>query len=213
MTVAILLAGGKGVRFGGAVPKQFQPVGKQPLVLYSFSLFTTHPAIDQVVVVVDKPYQHLFDHPKVLFASPGVRRQDSLQNGLKAASKEHKLVIIHDAARPLANAMMIDQVIAGAKEVGACAVGIPLKFTVKQVDQNNRVVKTVDRSTLFEIQTPQALRRDILEKGLALHIEVTDDVSFAEALGLPVLIVEGAHSNIKVTTKEDLLFVEAYLAL
>lgn len=214
MVSAILLAGGKGKRMGNDVPKQFLSLGAGPMALYSFEVLCDHKDIDEVIVVCQEKYRRAFCHPKVSFALPGKRRQDSVFSGLKAAHADSDYVLVHDAARPFITPGLVAEVMAAAKEVGAAAAGVPLKFTIKEVDASGIVLKTPDRSRFFEIQTPQAMRTDLLREGFELAIRdgltVTDDASLIELLKKPVKIVGGSYMNMKITTKEDLNLAKSY---
>ncbi len=215
MISAILLAGGLGTRIKSETPKQFLPLGSMPIAGYSFDILCKHELIDEVIVVCDKKYRSFFSHPKVLFADPGKRRQDSVQSGLAAASPKSDAILIHDAARPFLTAKLIDDVIEAAKEIGAAAPGVPLKFTVKEVNSAGFVAGTPKRDRFFEIQTPQVMRKELLIEGFELaakrNLTVTDDVSLVEILGRPVKLVTGSYMNIKITTSEDLTLAESYV--
>lgn len=209
-TSAILLAGGFGLRMQSNIPKQFLEIDEKPVALYSFQLFLDMPEIDEIVVVCLEDFRDLFQCPnsskRVVFALPGERRQDSVNNGLQAAS--HEIICIHDAARPFIDKTLVLRVLAAGNEYGAAAVGMPVKFTVKEIDDQNFVRNTPDRATIWEIQTPQVLHRAILEEGFAYahqhKITVTDDVSLAELVGKRVKLVEGSHTNLKMTVPNDL---------
>lgn len=211
-TSVILLAGGIGRRMGSAEPKQFLPLRGQPIALHSFHLFAQMPEVDEIVVVCAPEYRSYFPEG-TLFAQPGQERQDSVYNGLQQSSGN--LICIHDAARPMVTEAMTRRVLEAAALEGAATVGMPMKFTVKEVDENGVVVRTPNRNQLWEVQTPQALRRNMLEQGFIYArehaIPVTDDVSLAERIGFPVKLVEGAHSNLKITTPEDLILAEQLL--
>lgn len=202
----IIVAGGIGSRMGSEIPKQFLPLIGKPMIMHSFEIFKTIPEVKEIVVVCEPEFYSLFDG--ALFAPPGPRRQDSFYNGFLATNKKNKLICSHDAARPLITKEMVKRTIDAAVEHGAAALGMPLKFTIKECDGKNLVVKTPDRSKYWEIQTPQVIQRDLLKKGFEKVIQekltVTDDVSIIELMGLPVKLVEGSYSNIKITTPEDL---------
>ncbi len=215
MISAILLAGGLGTRIKSETPKQFLPLGSMTLAEYSFDTLFKHELIGEVIVVCDKKYRSFFPHPKVLFADPGERRQDSVQSGLAAASPKSGTILIHDAARPFLTAKLITDVIEAAREVGASAPGVPLKFTIKEANSAGFVVETPDRDRFFEVQTPQVIRKELLIEGFELaekrNLTVTDDVSLVEILGRPVKLVTGSYMNIKITTNEDLTLAESYV--
>lgn len=208
-TSAILLAGGIGQRMQSNTPKQFLELDKKPIALYSFQLFLDMPEIDEIIVVCHNDFKDLFKsvHSKrVWFALPGERRQDSVYNGLQATS--HELICVHDAARPFIDRDLILKVLEAGEKYGAAAVGVPVIFTVKEIDGQNFVRNTPDRTSLWEIQTPQVLERGIIIEGFAYakqhHLTVTDDVSLAELIGKRVKLVKGSHTNLKMTVPNDL---------
>lgn len=210
----ILLCGGQGKRIGGHTPKQFLMINQKLIARYSFDIFKMMPEIIEIVVVCEPAYRHYFDVENfslsLNFAQPGLRRQDSVFNGLKALTKNAALTCIHDSARPLINTKLVRRVIEAAHEYGAATAGMPLKFTIKEHDGHLNVKKTVDRSKYWEIQTPQIMRTELLSKGFEYiqkhNLEITDDVSLAEHLGYPIKLVEGDYTNLKITTPEDLSY-------
>jgi 2-C-methyl-D-erythritol 4-phosphate cytidylyltransferase len=217
----IILAGGQGTRMQTSIPKQFLELDGKPVAWHSFHLFLDMPQIDEIVIVCAESYQHLFTQTsslkKIHFAQPGNRRQDSVYNGLLAASPNSELICIHDAARPFINSLLVIRALEAAQQYGAAAVGMPLKFTIKETCNENKVKSTPKRSTMWEIQTPQVVKREILHNGF-LHanmhdITVTDDVSLAELIGHTVKIVEGEDTNIKITLPSDLLLAKLLLSL
>lgn len=192
---------------GGEIPKQFLPLNGKTLACHSLEVLQSHPLIAQVIVVCAPVFHPYFSDYRVEFAEPGERRQDSLFNALQKV--EHEWVCIHDAARPFLTAPSLASLIEeGMEGVKAATLGIPVKNTIKFCDQNQCVQNTPDRSLLWEIQTPQLLTKELLERGFAYAnrhaITVTDDVSLAELLGHPVKVVLGSYKNIKITTPEDL---------
>jgi 2-C-methyl-D-erythritol 4-phosphate cytidylyltransferase len=216
---AILLAGGSGKRMQTQLPKQFLLLGSKPIVFHSFDLLQALPEIHEIVVVCAPDYQKLFlEIPftkSVRFAHPGKRRQDSVYNGLLATSPDYSLICIHDAARPLIDKILVYRVLEAASQVGAATAAMPLKFTVKESTNQNYVKATLDRTHLWEIQTPQVVNREILLEGFRqaeIHkLTVTDDVSLAELIGREVKLVEGSHVNLKITTPEDLAIATNFL--
>lgn len=216
--VVILLAGGTGTRMQSDIPKQFLPLKGKPLAIHSFELFQSLPMVSEIVVVCDPSYVSLFNSNvvKTTFAIPGNRRQDSMENGLRAIQTDTNYVCIHDSARPLIKIDDVKKVIAEGIKHGAATLAVPLKFTIKQADHEGFVVKTIDRSQIWEIQTPQVLNKKWLLEGLEVarqkNIEVTDDVSFAELINVPVKIVKGCYKNFKVTTPEDLHVANQFMS-
>ncbi|MCB1119281.1 MAG: 2-C-methyl-D-erythritol 4-phosphate cytidylyltransferase [Chlamydiia bacterium] len=201
----ILLAGGQGVRMGEAMPKQFLPLGEKPIARYSFDLFSTLSFVSEIIVVTPADFQDLFPSSH---AEPGKTRQESLRNGFDALTSAAEWVLVHDSARPFISKEMVEKVCEGAFEVGAAALATPVQLTIKEVNANHLVRKTLDRSTLVAMQTPQVMRRDWLQEGLENDIAVTDDVALVEALGYPVKIVPGSEWNCKITTPTDLFFAQ-----
>lgn len=218
----ILLAGGKGARMGGPTPKQYLLLNGKPLVQYSFDLFLSMPELSEIIVVCQPQFCSFFEKSPVKpvhFALPGEERQDSVANGFAQTSASSKHILIHDAARPLIQEKDVKKLLHEGIPVGAATLGVPMHCTVKQVDLNGLVKQTLDRSSLINIQTPQLLKREVLQAGLekaqAEGCILTDDVSLAELIGHPVKVVMGCNDNIKITTPEDFEIVKqlAYATL
>ncbi len=207
-TWAIVVAAGSGARFGGA--KQFQSVGSERLVDRAVKAATR--CCDGVVVVL--PAATEWDGPPVHAAVPGgSTRAGSVRAGLVAVPRDAEIVVVHDAARPLASdalfAAVIDAVTAGAD--GAIP-GLAVSDTIKRVE-GRHVVATVDRENLVAVQTPQAFGAAALRAAHAAGAEGTDDAAVVEAQGGTVVIVDGESANVKVTGPEDLMLVAAYLTV
>jgi 2-C-methyl-D-erythritol 4-phosphate cytidylyltransferase len=216
----ILLAGGTGSRMNSAIPKQFLSLHNKLIAHYSFDLFLSIPEISEIIVVCSPEYHSYFSLPhasqkKLHFAPPGERRQDSVYHGFQAITDQDSVVCIHDAARPCITLPLFQSVLKAALRYGAATNGVPLKFTVKELDSKGMVQKTLDRSKLWEIQTPQMILYPLLQKGFeevhSKKITVTDDVSLVEELNLPVQVIEGSYHNIKITTPDDLIFAHHFL--
>ncbi len=215
-TSLIFLAGGKGVRLNQETPKQYIPINGKILAWYSFELFSLLQEINEIIVVCSKNYKSFFKSSKSLtFAEPGQRRQDSVFNGLQKVNKASNLVCIHDAARPFIDKESVISLINAGYEHNAAVLAIPATSTIKEANSENYVNKTLDRSKLWEIQTPQAVKYDLLLEGFDYvnknNIDVTDDVSIVELLNHPVKIVKGKSQNIKITTPFDLNLAKALL--
>jgi 2-C-methyl-D-erythritol 4-phosphate cytidylyltransferase len=208
----ILLAGGLGTRMNSQVPKQYLQLESKPVVRYSFDVFIAMPEVMELIVVCEPNYQHVFSGDSngipIRFASPGNRRQDSVYHGFQLADPNAQLICIHDGVRPFITPIMIRQALQAAQTVGAAALAMPIKFTVKECCENNMVKRTLQRSCIWEIQTPQVIQSPLLTLGFKKAIEtgvtVTDDVSLIELIPHPVQLVKGSHHNIKITTPEDL---------
>jgi 2-C-methyl-D-erythritol 4-phosphate cytidylyltransferase/2-C-methyl-D-erythritol 2,4-cyclodiphosphate synthase len=226
---AIIAAGGRGVRFGGVVPKQLLAVGGRSILERSVTLFLAHAAIDEVVVAL--PVELLADPPSFLRLSQkplhlvagGARRQDSVISAFEAANERSDVIVVHDAARPLATGDLVSRTITAAAESGAAVAALAASDTVKRSACNPStdvasgellVAETIPRESIFLAQTPQAFRRDVLRDALALAVtlvEVTDEATLVELAGRPVRLVQGESTNIKITTPEDLQIAETFV--
>jgi 2-C-methyl-D-erythritol 4-phosphate cytidylyltransferase len=203
----ILLAGGRGTRMKAPIPKVFLPLRGKPLILHSYELFSSMEEVEEIIVVCPKEF-HLIFPKNTLFALPGKERQDSVQNGFAKTSGE--FILIHDGARPFITRNEVQKLLHEGLPIGAATLGAPIKNTIKQVNALSLVEKTLDRSLLYEMYTPQLLRRDLLKEGLAAakNEKLTDDVALAELIGHPVKIITGSRENIKITTPIDLKLAE-----
>ena len=211
---AIVVAAGKGSRFGGDLPKQFLKIEGKTIFEKSAEAFERHPCVDNILVVTSRDFMTLCKglcgrFTKIRAVVPGgAERQDSVNEGLKITEKG--LVLIHDAARPFIKAEVIDSVLKEAYNQGAAVPCVPVKDTVRQLvgapgDCSSR---TLDRRNLFSVQTPQGfdteLLRDAFAKAYSEGFYGTDDAGLVERLGHPVAVCEGDYANIKITTREDL---------
>lgn len=210
----IVVAGGNGSRFGG--PKQFAPVGGRPLV--EWSLEAASSCADGVVLVV--PEDQLVAGPRFDRAGAdavvpgGPTRAASVRAGLAAVPDDAAIVVVHDAARPLASPALFRAVIDAVLDdgrVGGAIPGVPVTDTLKEVDAGV-VVATVPRDRLVAVQTPQAFRAAVLRSAHAAGGEATDDAALVEQQGGSVVVVDGEPANLKVTVERDLALVEAALA-
>ncbi|HEX2583474.1 MAG TPA: 2-C-methyl-D-erythritol 4-phosphate cytidylyltransferase [Chlamydiales bacterium] len=205
----IFLAGGKGSRFGAPIPKQFLPLRGKPIVRYSLELFDAMEEISEIVAVVAPVYRSLFERTQkaIVFAEPGPERWNSVYNGFKKCSPHSDLVLAHDSARPFVDKETVLKIIEAALRVGAAAAGRPMINTIKQCSASRMVEKTVDRSRLWEMQTPQALKPDLFERGFSFlrenSLSVTDELSLVELLGEAAEIVPASFRNFKITTPFD----------
>jgi 2-C-methyl-D-erythritol 4-phosphate cytidylyltransferase / 2-C-methyl-D-erythritol 2,4-cyclodiphosphate synthase len=212
----LIVAAGRGSRFGGPLPKQYCSLAGQPVLRRTVEAFLTHPAIAGVRVVIHPDDRTLYDAAVggLDLAAPvhgGATRQESVSNGLEAiAAAEPDLVLIHDAARPLISAGAIDRLIASLDTHVAAIAAVPVRDTVKRAE-GTRIADTVDRTHLWRAQTPQAFRfPDILAAHrAAAGLDLTDDAAVAERAGHQVELVMGDEDNFKITTADDLARAEA----
>ena len=217
---AIIVAAGSGERLGAGIAKALVLLNGRPLVEWAAVALSDHPLVDSVVVVA--PADCLPAVRGLLAQLPlgnlqvvagGATRQRSVQAGLAAIDPAAELVLIHDAARPLVPAAVIDRVIAAlAGGAGAVIPVLPVVDTVKRVDAAGLVVATVDRSSLRAVQTPQGFRRAVIEAAHAVGPDgagtATDDASLVEAAGGTVSTVAGSELSMKITTPHDLRLAE-----
>lgn len=223
MIAALIVAAGKGVRMGACQPKQYLPLGGRPILLHTLKAFDACPAVDRIVLVVD-PGQIAHCRQQVIsdvafradtiLVPGGPRRQDSVCNGLDLLD-EDGIVLIHDGVRPLVHTDLINDCIDGARKWGACIPAVPVTDTLKRVDPQGVVERTVPRDALYMAQTPQAFKLSLIKAAHRLarqhHWQATDDASLVEQMGAAVHVIPGAHANIKITTPEDLRRAETLL--
>lgn len=217
----VLVAGGSGKRMNSPTPKQFLKLKGENSLVRSLQIFLGFQReVTSIVVVLDKKYRDdmregCWGDQRIMWADPGTERQDSVYNGLLKLPSHCKIVCIHDAARPLVTEQEVLDCLHDGDTYGAAVLAVPVKATLKESQDGKFVTKTLDRSTLWEIQTPQVARRELLLAGFDKirrdGLCVTDDVSVIEALNLPVKITRGQYTNIKITTPEDLTLAEEIL--
>jgi 2-C-methyl-D-erythritol 4-phosphate cytidylyltransferase len=219
MTVAALIvAAGKGVRMGAPRPKVFLPLEGEAILARAVAPFLNHPHISQIVVVAAdaEAAREVLDvaSPRVSLVPGGPERQDSVRLGLQAIDGVD-IVLIHDAARPMVTASILDAVIEAAAEHGAAVPVLPVGDTVKRLSADRFVVSTVPRQDLALAQTPQGFRAEVLLRAYAQAardgFRGTDDASVVEHYGGRVVAVEGSSRNIKVTVPGDLAIAAALL--
>lgn len=215
MLSAIVLAAGKGRRLNAACPKPLVKIGSIPILIYSLVTLNKHPGIDEIIIVFNAGNREeiakaikKYSFKKIrAFVLGGRRRQDSVYNGLKAVSKDSDWALIHDSARPFIDSASVTKVIAAAKKRGSAILAVRPKATIKFSRQGSIVSGTLNRGKLWEAQTPQVFKKNIILEAYKKYSKsnVTDDASLIEKSGKKVIIVEGSYSNIKITTAEDLL--------
>jgi 2-C-methyl-D-erythritol 4-phosphate cytidylyltransferase len=223
MISAIIVAAGKGTRMGANVDKLWLEVAGRPVVAHTWRQFNDAVCVDEIILVVREGMESHFTELAGKFSFKktfrlvigGAERQDSVWNGLAAVSPKTEIVAIQDAARPCTTAKLITDTIAAARETGAAVAAQPVTDTIKETADGQIISRTVDRSKLWSVQTPQTFRLEVLrhaistarEKGLNL----TDDTAACELIGQPVRLVKATTPNPKVTVPADLPFIESLL--
>ena len=216
---AVIVAAGSASRMGG-IDKILADLNGEPVIVHTVRAFQECPAISEIVVVTtpDKLEKIMelcrdFDKLKAVVAG-GSSRPESVTNGLNALTKKVKLAAIHDGARPLVTWEVIDRTVRAANTYGAAAPGVPVKDTIKVV-AGGIVKSTPDRSTLQAVQTPQVVDIDLLRGALKKakddDVNITDDCSAVEYMGMSVKMVQGDERNIKITTPLDLHIAKVIL--
>jgi 2-C-methyl-D-erythritol 4-phosphate cytidylyltransferase len=212
---AIVVAAGSGTRLGLTTAKAFVRIDGESLLFRVLRTVGAVDALDEVVVAVPAGTQKRTRSEAnaaglripIKIIEGGAERQDSVRLALMLTSAEADLIVVHDAARPFATAAMFSSCIAAAAQSGGAIVAIPTADTLKQADRGT-IVATVPRDGLWQAQTPQAFRRDLLVRAhqLAMHegITVTDDAYLCERLGVTIQVVQGSPMNFKITTPDDL---------
>jgi 2-C-methyl-D-erythritol 4-phosphate cytidylyltransferase / 2-C-methyl-D-erythritol 2,4-cyclodiphosphate synthase len=212
---AVIVAGGRGFRAGGDVPKQYRRIGGEAVIRPTLAAFVDHPQISAVQTVIHPADELLFQAATaglngLLPPVPGgATRQASVRAGLEALQEAAPdLVLIHDAARPFLSADLITRAIDAATKHGAAVPAVPITDTVKKVDERDMVSETLDRSRLRTVQTPQAFAYDVIvdlhkRAAAAGRDDFTDDAALAEWAGHAVNVFAGESTNVKLTTNDD----------
>lgn len=219
---AIIPAAGSGTRMNTRIPKQFLSLAGTPILARTVSTFTRCPFISQIIIAAPKDRiadteqmlaSFQIGETPVLVVEGGLRRQDSVRAALDRIDEDIEVVLVHDGARPLVSTDLIERCYQEIVASGAVIAAVPVKDTLKKEAPGQTVQTTVDRTLLWQAQTPQGARKSILveafEKGRTL--EVTDESALLEALGIPVSLVYGETTNIKITSPEDLEYAEKLL--
>lgn len=215
-TAAIIVAAGRGMRMGGSRSKIALSIAGSAMLIRAVRAFTSHPAIDDLIVVGNPRETESILGPEtsaaVTIVPGGERRQDSVRAGLERVGGA-EMVLVHDAARPLVPADVIDRVLREAARSGAAIPGLPIDDTVKRLAPDGSVRETVPREGLIVAQTPQGFRAELLRTAFAKAGEdrfaATDEASLVEHAGGRVTVVPGVPTNIKITRPDDLVLAEA----
>ena len=223
MISAIIVAAGKGTRMGANVDKLWLEVADRPVIAHTWQRFHDAPCIDEIIVVIRDGMQNHFAElaAKFHFIKPfrivvgGTERQDSVCNGLAALSPETAIVAIQDAARPCTSAGLISATIDAARETGAAVAAQAVTDTIKESGDGQTILRTLDRSRLWSVQTPQTFRVEVIRRALAevrqRGLVLTDDTAACELIGQPVRLISSLTPNPKVTLPGDLPFIESLL--
>jgi 2-C-methyl-D-erythritol 4-phosphate cytidylyltransferase len=223
MNAAILVAAGKGTRMGANVDKLFLEVAGRPVVAHTWQRFNDAKCVSEIILVVRKRMTPAFKElaVKFKFRKPfrivvgGAERQDSVWNGLEALSATAEIVAIHDAARPCTSEELIAATIRRAAETGAAVAAQPVTDTIKESADGRLVQRTLNRSRLWSVQTPQTFRVEVIRRALTearrRKLVFTDDTAACELIGQPVRLVSRVAPNPKVTVPGDLPLIESLL--
>ena len=220
---AIIVAAGSGVRLGSTEPKAFVKIDGRTMLSYSLVTLRQINSIGELVIAVPEGFENSARAEvaaagvtlPVKITAGGIERQDSVRIALELTSAESELVIVHDAARPLATPAIFEACLTAASRAGAAIAAIPVSDTLKRVTDRT-VTATIARAGLWQAQTPQAFRRDLIiaahQRAFRENILATDDADLVERTGAPVEVVEASTANLKITTQSDLAIVEAIIA-
>ncbi|MCS7281482.1 MAG: 2-C-methyl-D-erythritol 4-phosphate cytidylyltransferase [Desulfobacterota bacterium] len=223
--IAIILAGGTGKRMGAPTNKQFLLLDGKPIIVNTLEIFEECRAIHDIYLVVNQKDLPIFQEEvleqykfsklsKIVIG--GRLRQDSVRNGLEAIDCKCDIVVIHDGARPFVSPSFIEKSVALMELYDAIIPGLPVKETIKVVSKEGFVQKTLERSSLWSVQTPQTFKYDLIIKayrdGMEKKLFGYDDSTFIEYLGKKVKVIEGSPFNIKITTPEDLIIAQGLLS-
>jgi 2-C-methyl-D-erythritol 4-phosphate cytidylyltransferase len=223
---AVIVSAGKGHRFMEGKKKQFHFLAGKPILAHTLDKFETCPLIRSILLVVGqddmdfcmKEVIEKYQFKKISQIVPGgKRRQESVKNGIDVLPKDTDIVTIHDGVRPFVTKAMIEDSIHSASRYGAVVLAMPVKDTIKISNPDGTVLKTLDRESLWQVQTPQTFRVNIIKEAFYRATEDgmigTDDASLVERTGVKVHILPGSYTNIKITTPEDLLLAKLFVKI
>jgi 2-C-methyl-D-erythritol 4-phosphate cytidylyltransferase len=220
----VIVAGGSSTRTGGEELKQFRWVAGKPALLHSLQTFMTRSDVISVVVVLPRayaadppPWIFQCDIDRLMVSVGGRTRTESVRNGLEDLPDEAKVVLVHDAARPLVGDETIERVISSVRSGHCTIAALPVVDTLKEVDESGVVLRTVERERLWRAQTPQGFPREVIVRvhrdAKANQITATDDAALCERLGVPVHVVRGSERAMKLTEEPDFARAEALFTL
>lgn len=223
IVVALVPGAGMGRRIGPSARKPFFEIGGLPIMAHTLKLLQSITAITEIIPILrDSDMEDTlalmesYGIDKVRrIASGGAERQDSVYNGLKLLKDGTDIVLVHDAVRPFASRKMVEEIIQVASTGTGAVPGVPVKDTIKEIDDGGIVSSTLQRNRLIAVQTPQAFPCVMLQKAYdqaaAEGFLATDDAALVEHMGECVKVVEGSYENIKITTIDDLVLAESIL--
>jgi 2-C-methyl-D-erythritol 4-phosphate cytidylyltransferase len=215
----VIVAGGSGSRIGGDELKQFRWVAGKPMLLHSVQTFMARDDVGMVVCVLPQryagdppPWLFQCDVNRLLVSIGGRSRSESVSNGLDDLPDESEVVLVHDAARPLVDNGTIDRVVASVRDGVSAIAALPVVDTLKEVDADGLILRTVPRESLWRAQTPQGFPRRVIvdahQRARVERITATDDAALLERLGIPVRVVRGSERALKVTEALDFARVD-----
>lgn len=223
---AVIVSAGKGHRFMEGKKKQFHSLAEKPILAHTLDKFETCPMIHSILLVVaeeDMGYcleeiVEKYRYQKISQIVPGGRsRQESVKNGIDSLPTDVDIVAIHDGVRPFITREMIEESIRAAVRFQAVVMAMPVKETIKMVHPDGTILKTLDRESLWQVQTPQTFQVNVIKEAYQRATRDgfvgTDDASLVERLGVKVHILPGSYTNIKITTPEDLLLANLFLQM
>jgi len=221
---AVIVSAGKGHRFMEGRKKQFFSLGGKPVLAHTIDQFEICSLIRQILLVVGqedldyclKEIVETYGYRKVSLIIPGgKRRQESVKKGLDTLPGDTEIIVIHDGVRPFVTKEMIEESIQFAARCGAVVTAMPVKDTIKMAHPDGTVLQTLERESLWQVQTPQTFQAPIIKEAYLKATEDgfigTDDASLVERLGIKVHILQGSYTNIKITTPEDLMLANLFL--
>jgi len=223
MTTGVIVAAGRGTRMDAKGDKLFLEVNNLPIIGHTWHKFDQHPDIDELVLVIREEALSEFENlaSKITpikpysFAVGGPERQDSVRNGVRAASENCEVVAIHDGARPCVDPETVSNAISAAKEHGASVAATKIVDTIKLSDGHARISQNIDRTHVWSVQTPQVFKITVILEAMeavdAQNASVTDDTAACELIGQSVILIESRRPNPKVTTSADLPFIQFLL--
>jgi len=221
---AVIVSAGKGHRFMKGMKKQFFPLAGKPILAHTLDRFEDCPLIQTILLVVAeedmdyclKEIVEKYEYQKIYRIIPGgKKRQESVKNGIDALSEDVDIVVIHDGVRPFVTRGMIEESIQWAVRFQGVVVAMPVKETIKMVHSDGTILETLDRESLWQIQTPQTFQvktiREAFQRAVKDGFTGTDDASLVERLGVKVHVLPGSYTNIKITTPDDLMLANLFL--